>query len=85
MYNLTHNLKTKESTMFVWDETVAKHGFIEVASCLKKWLELESAKGNFGQLIVISNNCMGQNKNINLALMYFRELHSKCLFETVHI
>ncbi|KAG0722412.1 hypothetical protein GWK47_006039 [Chionoecetes opilio] len=80
-----HNLKTSESTMFVWNETVAKRGSIEVASCLKKWLELESAKGDFGRLVVISDNCAGQNKNINLVLMYLRELHSKCLFEVNHV
>ncbi|KAG0725379.1 Glyoxylate reductase/hydroxypyruvate reductase [Chionoecetes opilio] len=80
-----HNLKTKASTMFVWDETVAKRGSIEVASCLHKWMELESAKGDFGRLVVISDNCAGQNKNINLVLMYLRELHSKRLFEVNHV
>ncbi|KAK3890068.1 hypothetical protein Pcinc_005983 [Petrolisthes cinctipes] len=80
-----HNLKTKVSTMFVWDETVAKCGSVEVASCLKKWLELEYAKGGFGRLVVISDNCPGQNKNINLILMYLRELHSNRLFEVDHI
>lgn len=48
---------------------------------LKKRLNLESAKGEFGQLIVISKNCAGQHKNLNLALMYLQKLRSACLFE----
>ncbi|KAK8379152.1 hypothetical protein O3P69_019176 [Scylla paramamosain] len=42
-----HNIKTGESTMFVWYETVAKRGSIEVARCLKKWLDMEKEKGEF--------------------------------------
>ena len=80
-----HNIKTGESTMFVWHETVAKRGSIEVASCLKTWVDMETAKGEFGRLIVVSDNCAGQNKNINLVLMYLRELHSGRLFEIDHV
>lgn len=80
-----HNIKTGESTMFVWYETVAKRGSIEVASCLKKWLDMEKEKGEFTSLVVVSDNCAGQNKNINLVLMYLRELHSRRLFDIDHV
>ncbi len=80
-----HNIKTGKSTMYVWHETVAKRGSSEVASCLKKWLDDEYAKGDFGRLIVVSDNCAGQNKNINLVLMYLRELHSNRLTDIDHV
>lgn len=62
---------------------LAKHGSIKVASLLKKRLNLESAKGDFGQLI--SKNCAGQSKDLNLGLMYLLKLHSACPFEFDHI
>lgn len=80
-----HNIKTGESTMFLWYQTVAKRGSIEVASCLKKWLDMERERGVFTRLIVVSDNCAGQNKNINLVLMYLRELHSRRLFDIDHV
>ncbi|XP_050704971.1 uncharacterized protein LOC126990393 [Eriocheir sinensis] len=37
-YNLCiFNLKTEKSTMYVWNESVAKRGSVEIASCLKDW------------------------------------------------
>ena len=71
--------------MYMWHETVAKRGSSEVASCLKKWLDEEYAKGDFGRLISVSDNCAGQNKNINLVLMYLRELHSNRFTDIDHV
>lgn len=79
-----HDLKKQESTMFVWHEAVAKRGSVEVVSCLKTWIDMEYAKGDFTKLIVVSDNCAGQNKNINLVLYYLRELHQARLFEITH-
>jgi len=43
----------------MWDESVAKRGLSEIASCLWLWLEHLPA----------SDSCLGQNRNINMAGM----------------
>lgn len=45
----------------------------------KMWVEEEFAKGEFSKLIVISDNCGGQNKNINVILRYLYQIHSRRL------
>ena len=63
-YNLCiHSLKEGKSYMYVWDETTAKRGSIEIASCLKDWISMDQVKGSFSKLVVFSDNCGGQNKN----------------------
>ncbi|KAK4298288.1 hypothetical protein Pmani_029355 [Petrolisthes manimaculis] len=85
-YNLCiHNLKTNTSIMYLWDETQAKRGSCEVASCIKHWIDEESNIADFSQLVVVSDNCAGQNKNINLVLFYLRELHSRRLMSIDHV
>lgn len=85
-YNFcVHDLKKNISTMFVWDETQAKRGSIEVASCIKKWVDEEMEKGKFDKLVVVSDNCAGQNKNLNLVLYYLRELHASRLVSIDHV
>ncbi|MPC67981.1 hypothetical protein E2C01_062170 [Portunus trituberculatus] len=82
-YNFcVHDLKKKISTMYVWYETQAKRGSIEVASCIKKWVDEE--KGKFDKLVVVSDNCAGRNKNINLVLYYLRELNVSRLVSIDH-
>ena len=85
-YNLCiHDLKTNTSTMYVWDETKAKRGSCEVASCIKNWVDEELSKDDFTHLMVFSDNCPGQNKNINLVLFYLRLLHARKLFHIEHV
>ena len=78
MYNLCiHDLRAKKSEFFVWDENNGGRGSVEVGSCILKYLDskLENAEVNYSVLNVISDNCGGQNKNINLISLYLREIH----------
>lgn len=85
-YNLCiFNLKTEKSTMYVWNESVAKRGSVEIASCLKDWVFREYARCAFEKLVVFSDNCGGQNKNINMVLNYLHELHCGRIQDIKHI
>lgn len=53
---------------FVWDETVAKRGSEEIASCLFKYLkEYESGTE---EIIFYSDCCPGQTRNIHINSMF---------------
>ena len=85
VYNLCiHDLKKNKSKFYVWDETNGGRGSAEIASCLSKWIEAEYNKEDFSTLKVVSDNCGGQNKNLNLILFYLREIHSKRLQWITH-
>ena len=80
MYNLCiHDIKKNISTMYCWDEVTAGRGSAEIASCIRHWIAAEYARHDFDTLIVFSDNCGGQNKNINIILCYLRALHAKSL------
>ena len=83
LYNFCiHNLKSGISSMYLWDETVAGRGSIEIASCLNKWRD-----NHFGgepaqeltTLSIFADNCAGQNKNLQMVLFLLREIHSRRL------
>ena len=86
MYNLCiHDLKKKKSEFFVWDEVVGGRGSSDIASCILKWVNHAWDSGErFTKLQIVSDNCGGQNKNINIILMYLREIHSGRLTEIEH-
>lgn len=76
VYNFCiHDVKTGQSTMFVWEETVGGRGSEEVGSCWLKWLELMSGE-TFNTVTIIADNCAGQNKNIVLVLTALQQVHS---------
>lgn len=54
---------------YVWDETIAKKGASEVASCVFKFIETKVAEG-YKDFRVMSDNCWCQNKNGPLFAMY---------------
>ncbi|XP_055912304.1 uncharacterized protein LOC129946218 [Eupeodes corollae] len=63
VYNFTvYELASHEANCYVWDETIAKKGCVEVSNCLLKFIEEYVTKGvrNFH---FWSDNCGGQNKN----------------------
>ena len=85
VYNLCiHDLKKNESKFYLWDETNGGRGSAEIASCLDKWIEAEYREADFSTLKVVSDNCSGQNKNLNIILFYLREIHSKRLQSITH-
>lgn len=61
-----HNMGNGDVYMFVWDESVASRGPQEIGSCilyfLKKFVSTE-------HLIMYSDQCGGQNRNIKLSLL----------------
>lgn len=81
-YNFAvHNIKTGASTMYVWDETVAKRGSCEIASFILHYFE-NYVDVDVKSVIVFSDNCPGQNKNLNVVLGYLRLIHNN-KFETI--
>ena len=83
-YNLCiHNLVTKKSTMYLWDEVTAKRGSCEIMSCLQHYVD-NNHEENQTKLFLYSDNCAGQNKNTNVILGCLRMLHSKKFFRIEH-
>ncbi|KAK3862856.1 hypothetical protein Pcinc_031312 [Petrolisthes cinctipes] len=86
MYNLCiHNLKTRISTMYFWDEVTGGCDSVDIASCLKHWITEEYSKGKFNHLIVFSSNCLGLDKNMSHVLNFLHEVHSGRLREVEHV
>lgn len=68
-YNISfHDCKTEKGFFYFWNESVAGRGSEEIGSCLKKHFEQYDIKGE--QLILISDNCGGQNKNWNIVSLW---------------
>ena len=70
-----HNLKTDESYFYVWHEGEGKRGSNEVASCVYHYFE-NYVGDRVKKLVIFSDNCGGQNKNINIVLFYLRLIQS---------
>ncbi|KAL4720988.1 hypothetical protein ACJJTC_014342 [Scirpophaga incertulas] len=72
VYNLTfYSLGQKEGTCYVWDETIAKKGATEVATCVYNYIKEYSQKG-FENFNFFSDNCGGQNRNRIVFLSYLQ-------------
>lgn len=63
-----HSGSTNIPYCFLWKEGVAGRGAQEVGSCLKKFVEVHLKKG-VEELILWSDSCGGQNRNIKIVLM----------------
>ncbi|XP_072763725.1 uncharacterized protein [Anoplolepis gracilipes] len=68
-----HNFHDNKINMYVWDETVASRGSQEVASCCLKHLENVSTQSH---VIAYSDMCTGQNRNLQMALMWLKVTQS---------
>lgn len=55
----------------VWDESVAGRGGHEIASALLKWANEVLKNSETETLIIWSDNCPSQNRNIMMAVNYF--------------
>ena len=68
-YNLgVHNCSNGKGFMFMWPESVASRGSQEVCSCVLNYLRMGSTEAS--HLIVYSDACGGQNRNINVVCMW---------------
>lgn len=63
-----HSGSTNTPYCFLWKEGVAGRGAQEVGSCLKKFIEVHLKK-RVEELILWSDSCGGQNRNIKIVLM----------------
>ena len=62
MYNFgVHDCVTDKAIMHLWDETTAKRGSSEVASCLDRCFTKRCTGAK--RLVLFSDGCGGQNKN----------------------
>lgn len=70
--NLTiYDATEKKSFCMVWDESEAGRGGNEIASALLKWAEQSIANSSIEHLIIWSDNCPSQNRNIMICMSYF--------------
>ena len=69
-----HNIKTGEATMYLWNETQGKRGSAEIARCLQHYIS-NYLDLNVKYLKLFSDNCPGQNKNINMVLACLQQIH----------
>lgn len=83
-YNLgIHSFQNDIGTMHVWDESIASRGSQEIGSCILKYINTHNHKDI---LIAWSDSCGGQNRNINMAVlwMYLVQCPSLNIKEVVH-
>ena len=64
--------------MYVWNETVASRGSVEIGSCLLKYLEtyVFPLPKQPAKLKIFADNCGGQNKNVTLVMLLLRLVHA---------
>lgn len=98
VYNLTvTNLVTHKTSCYVWNQTIAKRGSNEIASCLKKYIE--DLPATVRTLYLFVDNCSGQNKNrfvvemlsilameknLVINLIFLEKGHTQNVNDTVH-
>ena len=87
LYNFCiHDCGSNTGTMYCWDETTAKRGSNEVASCLLHYIQNMLPAG-IETLYLFSDGCGGQNKNYTivwflrsiLVLRCFKRAQSSCV------
>ena len=82
VFNLgIHDLVNNRGYMFVWDEVTARRGANEICSCLYKFVTT-IVPPTIKKLVVVSDNCPGQNKNYIIVLFYMFLVHTRH-FETI--
>lgn len=69
--NLTiYDATMKKSYCMVWDESEAGRGGHEIASALVKWAEMVLKNSAIEHLIIWSDNCPSQNRNVMIMMSY---------------
>lgn len=65
---------SKTAFMYVWSENVASRGGQEIGSCLLKHFK-DNVSSKVSKIILYSDSCGGQNRNIKLTMMLKKYLH----------
>lgn len=69
VYNLCiYNECDNSAYMYVWDESIASRGSQEIGSCILQHVKKVVSKQT-EKIIFWSDSCLGQNRNINVALL----------------
>ena len=76
-----HDCVAGKGYMYMWDETVAKRGSSEVASCLKHFFQ--AYRTGARSLVSYSDGCGGQNKNLTIVGLY-NELHLSGVYDILN-
>lgn len=75
VYNLgCHEMSTDLGFMYVWDETIASRGSQEISSCVQKHLQERAT--TLKHVVLYSDTCTGQNRNLNFVLMLMKLVDS---------
>ncbi|CAH1646166.1 unnamed protein product [Spodoptera littoralis] len=77
-----HRASDDKGFCYVWVEGEAGRGAQEVASCLLRFIQNE-LRENTEHLILWSDSCGGQNRNIKITLMLKTALHSHTTLKTI--
>ena len=74
-YNLgIHDCKTEKGCMHMWHEGIGSQGSHEIGSCLLHHLRKMQSQAT--KLILYSDSCGGQNRNINLVCLWMHIVSS---------
>ena len=76
-----HDCVAEKGYMYMWDETVAKRGSSEVASCLQHFFR--AYRMGARSLVSFSDGCGGQNKNLTIVGLY-NELHLTGVYDILN-
>ena len=84
LYNLTcYCLGSGSAYCYLWNETQAKRGCNEIASCLLKFLDSQ-VKQKFTSFTFFSDNCSGQNRNRYIATLWWYAVRMYDIDSIVH-
>uniref|UniRef100_A0A1B6KFA9 Uncharacterized protein n=1 Tax=Graphocephala atropunctata TaxID=36148 RepID=A0A1B6KFA9_9HEMI len=77
VYNLgCHDLSTNSGYMYVWNEITASRGSQEIASCVIEHLRNRSSAKHLEHVVMFSDSCGGQNRNIKMSLAVMHHIQS---------
>ena len=76
-----HDLVVEKGYMYLWDETIAKRGSSEVASCLEHFFH--TYRTGAKSLVSYSDGCGGQNKNLTIVGLY-NDLHTAGVYDVLN-
>lgn len=75
-----HEMSTGDGTMCLWNESIARRGSLEIASCLLKYIKGKFSRLEINQerkLILWSDRCIGQNNNWTLVCLWLYLIQNK--------
>ena len=78
-----YDLCSGEGNCYLWNESIAKRGACEMASCLMSYID-KKAKQGIINFIFYSDNCVSQNKNRYYFSMLWYCLHRYNLQSVTH-